>query len=50
MGYSHLSDIDAPIVPTNSKAPGIPTVFWLGSHLSDSKKRTTIVIKELTKL
>ena len=37
-GYSHLSDIEAPIIPTNSKAPEIPTVFWLGSCLSDSKK------------
>ena len=42
-GYSHLSDTEAPIIPTNSMAPNIPTVFWLGSHLSDSKKRTMIV-------
>ena len=27
------------IIPTNSKAPSIPTVFWLGSHLSNSKKK-----------
>ena len=26
-GYSHLSDTEAPIIPTNSKAPNIPTVF-----------------------
>ena len=38
MGYSHFSNTEAPIIPTNSKAPEIPTVFWLGSHLSDSKK------------
>ena len=37
-GYSHLSDTESPIIPTNSKAPEIPTVFWLGSYLSDSKK------------
>ena len=37
-GYSHLSDTEAPIIPTDSKAPEIPTVFWLGSYLSDSKK------------
>ena len=37
-GYTHLSDTDAPIIPTNSKAPNIPTVFWLGSNISDSKK------------
>ena len=30
-GYSHLSDTEAPIIPTNFKAPEIPTVFWLGS-------------------
>ena len=38
MGYSHLSDREAPIIPTNSKTQEIPTVFWLGSYLSDSKK------------
>ena len=27
LGYSHLSDTEAPIIPTNSKAPEIPTVF-----------------------
>ena len=37
-GYSYLSDTEAPIIPTNSKAPEVPTVFWLGSYLSDSKK------------
>ena len=37
-GYSHLSDTEAPIIPTNCKAPEIPTFFWLGSYLSDSKK------------
>ena len=38
MGYSHLSDTEAPIIPSNSKAPEILTVFWLGSYLSDSQK------------
>ena len=30
---------EAPIILTNSKAPEIPTVFWLGFYLSDSKKK-----------
>ena len=36
LGYSHLSDTEAPKIPTNSKAPKVPTVFWLGSNISDS--------------
>ena len=38
MGYSYLSDTEAPIIPTNSKAPEIPTVIWLGSNHSDRNK------------
>ena len=37
-GYSHLSDTEVPKIPTNSKAPKIPTVFWPGSNISNSKK------------
>ena len=28
LGYSHLSDTEAPKIPTNSKAPKIPTIFF----------------------
>ena len=49
MGYSHLSDTEAPIIQTNSKAPETPTVFLARLLSFRQQKNTMIVIKELTK-
>ena len=49
VGYSHLCDTEAPIIPTDSKAPNIPTVFLPRLPSFRQQKWTMIVIKELTK-
>ena len=44
-GYTYLSDTEAPKIPTNSKAPKNPTVFWLDSNISDRRKEKTFLVK-----
>ena len=47
LGYSHLSDTEAPIIPTNSKAPKIRTVFLARLPSFRHQKRTLIIYKRV---